>query len=357
MCAWAHSFIRLLKRVPHAKIEGMKRYFITGMSGFLGRNLVLQILEQKETQVIGLVLPGDPAFDFYKDEPRVKLVAGNICNKGDVASFLFSLEDGDYVIHAAGRISVYGHNDPKTMEINVEGTKTVVDEALRHPPHRFVYVSSVDALDQSEKGAIVPPQRFDPDKAMGVYGKSKAIASNYVLDEYEKKGYDAMVVCPSALIGPNDPFSSPINEAVIKFCKGKIPALTPGGYDIVDVRDVARGILSALEKGRSGETYLLTGSRITVKELLGAFVTRARRKPPRFVVPFFLLYVVSFFTVLLARIKKKRPTLSPLAVSCLRKNPPYDTKKSEEGLGYVSRPFEQSADDFYLYIQEQGYLS
>ncbi len=323
----------------------------------MGHNIVKELLEQGETEIYGLAFPNDPGVQGYQDNPCIHIVEGSLTDEESLRRFMAEADEDSYLIHAAGKVSVYRYADKATMEVNLQGTKNIVEEALRHPFRRFVYVSSVDALPQSKGGVVIDPSSFDPKRCLGVYGKSKALAGQYVLNACKEKGLPAVVVCPSALLGPNDPFCAPLNDALLRFCKGKIPALTPGGYDIADSRDVAKAIVNALHQGNVGECYLLTGTRLSVKELFGHFATVAQKKTPRLIVSFFPLYIAAPFSELLARIQKKRPLLSVLALHCLRLNPTYDSSKAKKDLGFSPREIDQTIADTIAYFQKTGRLS
>lgn len=334
----------------------MTTYFITGMSGFLGTNLVQAILTKGDALIHGLVLKDDPAFGRYEKEERVILHKGDLRDKESLAAFLKDADSGSVLIHAAARIALYSKNDPLTVEVNKVGTQNLIEEALRHPLRRFIYVSSVDALLQAKGDKVTEPDDYDESLCYGVYGKSKAAASALVLKACREHGLPLIIVNPSAILGPNDPFLSPMNEVLMRFAQGKIPAYTAGGYDIVDVRDVANGILAAIEKGRVGESYLLTGTRHSVKEMFEAFGKVIGRKAPRLGVPFFVLAPIAPIAEHNAKKKMKRPMLSPLAITCLKLNPFYCADKAKKELGYAPRGFEETIRDAYASLFDYGYL-
>ena len=125
----------------------MKTYYITGISGFLGRNLTIELLKEKDVSIIGFVLPNEKNLDFYKQYENIKLIEGNILSKDDVDRFLSTSSTGEkYIIHAAGRISVYKRNDKPTMKINVDGTRNVIDSVIDKGFKKVVFVSSVDSI-------------------------------------------------------------------------------------------------------------------------------------------------------------------------------------------------------------------
>ncbi|MCR5079569.1 MAG: NAD-dependent epimerase/dehydratase family protein, partial [Bacilli bacterium] len=190
----------------------MRKYFITGISGFLGRNLVLSIKKRGDYHIYGLALKGDPAFKLYEDDPDVTLIEGDILDPSSLDRFLIEADRNSYFIHSAGRVSVLGKNDPLTTRINYDGTISVVEALKKRGIHRLLFVSSVDALSIEEGKETIEPTSFDPDIGMGVYGKSKAKAGNYVLEQCKNNGLPAIIVCPSAILGPEDPFSAPMND-------------------------------------------------------------------------------------------------------------------------------------------------
>lgn len=153
----------------------MRTIFLTGISGFLGKNIVLKLLEQKDVEIVGLVLPNEKNLDFYNKE-NIHLVDGNILNKDDIERFLSYPTKGEkYLIHAAGMISVYKHRDPLVTKTNVDGTKNVIDSCLNKNFKKVIYVSSVDSLPKAKGNEpISEPDGFDIKKVDGVYSKTKS---------------------------------------------------------------------------------------------------------------------------------------------------------------------------------------
>jgi len=150
----------------------------------------------------------------------------------------------------------------------VEGTRNVVSACLETGVRRLVYVSSIHALVEPPHGTVIDESApFDPSRISFPYGRSKARASLEVLEAVER-GLDAVIVCPTGIIGPHDYVPSEMGELFITFARGGLPAYVDGGYDFVDSRDVAAGLISAARLGRAGEVYVVFGERITVRELL-----------------------------------------------------------------------------------------
>ncbi|MCR4911652.1 MAG: NAD-dependent epimerase/dehydratase family protein [Bacilli bacterium] len=336
----------------------MKTYYITGISGFLGRNIVNEILKEKDNYIIGLVFPNEKNLDVLKQISNISLVEGNILDEKSIDGFLSIPSKGEkIIIHAAGKISVYKKGDPLTTKINYEGTKIVVDSALRNGCDKFVYVSSVDSLNKSKGDTPIYEQDYyEIDKVDGVYSKSKVLANNYVLDAVINRGLKATIVLPSVMIGPSDPFNSPINLAFKKFLNGKLGILVKGKYNISDVRDVAKGILLASKKGNIGESYLLTGVQLPILDLINKVAKYDNRKPIKMTVPVFLVKLVAPFIELHAKLHKKNPLFTGFSMDCLRQNSNYQNDKAVKELGFAITNIDQTIADTVDWMKSSGYL-
>ena len=331
----------------------MKTYYITGITGFLGRNIVKEIYkDHPKANIIGFVLPNDKHRDLPGD---IKYVEGDILNPDDVRKFLSTEGKEKVLIHAAGRISVYKKGDPLTTKINVEGTKIVTDIAKELKFKKMIYVSSVDAISR-KKGhdQIFEQSSYNEKEVVGVYSKSKALSNNYVLRQADDN-FEVVIVCPSAIMGPEDPFGAPINIAIKKAINNDLPAVTKGGYDIVDVRDVARGIVDLIQKGQNKESYILSGHYVSVKELMGMASDISGAKKVTFTVPFWLIKVVSPFIELHAKIHKKKPLFTGFSMDCLAQNSNYSHDKMTSLTGYNPLSIKESLIDTIKWMRETNF--
>jgi len=330
----------------------MRNYFLTGLSGYLGHALLDILNKEKDIRIYALILPNDK----YRDElisRGVNIIEGDLLNKEDVSYFLNQKVEGEkIVIHIAGRISTVKRNDPLTTKINVEGTKNILDRSIENHIDKFIYISSVDALDrQTGNHLIYEQETYDVNKVDGVYSKSKVEANNYVLSR--KDDIYSIIIMPSALIGPNDTFHSPINDAIRMYLKGKMPAIVKGGYNLVDVRDVANGIYQASIKGKRSNSYILGGTYISVKGLMDMCKEVTNGKKVKFIVPHFIIKLISPFIELDAKIKHKKPLFTGFSMDCLKQNSNYSSKKAEDELGYHIRELKESIIDTIKYIQNE----
>lgn len=326
----------------------MKTLYITGLAGFLGNNLLSLI--DDDTRIIALVLEKEKDYPYLQKE-NIQLVVGNILNKEDIKRFLNIKGENKYIIHMAGRISTLKRSDSLTMDINYEGTKNMVDIANEIGDFKkFIYISSVDSLPKVEHGKeITEISYYDETKVEGVYSKSKALANNYILDNL--KNTESVILLPSALFGPNDPTLTPINKAINKCLNKKLPAITKGGYNLVDVRDVAKGIYNSIEKGRDKQSYLLGGNYIAVKDLMKKVTDHENMKEIKFIVPHFLIKLISPFIELKAKINRKNPLFTGFSMDCLMQNSSYSSIKARKKLDYSITPFDQTLEDTINYLK------
>lgn len=332
----------------------METYYVTGATGHLGRNFIIALLEgNPKAQVVALVLPKDKKRDFPPSiASRIFFVEGNILEPKDLDAF-FSTWRGEenFLLHSAGLITIFKKKAPHIMEVNYEGTRLIAQKALEHKINKMVYVASVDAFKKEKKGPIYEPLHFNPSELNDIYGRSKAMACHALLDEFLPRGLNVVIVMPSALMGPNDYFAGPINSALSLFYHGHLPGIVTGGYDLVDARDVALGIVAAFDKGWNGECYLLTGHSSSVKDLIAVARKLTGKKGGKLVVPANMMKIFAPFMILHAKIHHQKALFTPYSMECLSSNHDYQPTKAKMELGYSSRPLEDSVKDTLEWIK------
>lgn len=324
-------------------------YLITGASGHLGNTLIQKLLAQGE-RVRALVLENDGLARFLPD--GAERVCGNVSDPDSLEEFFASDGDELIVIHCAGIVDITSGMKKKTYEVNVGGTKNIVDLCVKHQVKKLVYVSSVHALPVLPKGTpMAEIGQFAPRKVKGWYAKTKAEATAYVL-EAASKGLDVSIVHPSGIIGPFDNGLSPMTELFLSLGECRLPAGVTGGYDFVDVRDVADGIISCCISGRKGECYILSGGYITVPEIIKTIAETIGVKAPG-IVPMALAKCAAPFFELAARIGKKRALFTPYSLYTLSSNALFSHSKAEKELGYRPRPFRETVTDTVAWLRQR----
>lgn len=322
-----------------------KVYLITGATGFLGREVAKQ-LAAKQKKVVGLRLPGDKAHLL----PEVKYIIGDITKPNSLPKFFEQAEGKEAVlIHCAGLVSVASEED-RIWNVNVDGTRNIVDLCEKYRIHKLLYVSSVHAIAEKEKGqTICETKQFSASRVKGIYGKSKAEASAYV-QKASERGLHTMIVHPSGIIGPEDYTGGYMTETIRAFLKGYFPCAVEGGYDFVDVRDVADGIVKCTEKGKRGETYILSNEYITVKRMFDILGRVSGKRKVRGTVP---LKAVRWVSPLCEKVEKALgcPMLvTPYSAYTLGSNGNFSHEKAEKELGYSTCPIEETLTDIALWL-------
>ena len=234
---------------------------VTGAAGHLGSALVRELAQHGE-KIRAFVLPQEDT-DSLNGIP-LEVVRGNVVDEDSVRDAMRGI---DVVYHLAGIISIMPGKNDRMRQVNVTGTTVVARAAREAGVRRMVDVSSIHALARPAEGIPIDESvPFDPLSEAGEYDRTKAEAALAVLAEVSR-GLDAVIVCPTGIIGPHyTRGGSPMLGLIKKWMKPGLHVVVAGHFDFVDVRDVARGMVLAAEKGKRGETYILRGERVPLTE-------------------------------------------------------------------------------------------
>jgi dihydroflavonol-4-reductase len=256
----------------------------------------------------------------------------------------------DVVIHLAAIVSIQAH-DPAMIRINAEGTSRALDAAMRNNVRRFIHFSSIHAMNPRPFDEELNETRPPATDSTYDYDRSKILSETYVQKAFDK-GLETIIFSPTAVMGPFDHRPSALGNALIRFYQGRNPALIPGGYDWVDVRDVGRAVLASLERGTPGEKYILSGTWISIRELAERIEALGGSSPPGLTTPLWLAQIGAPVLNLHARITGQEPIYTRLSLSTIRnshKN--ISSKKAEQALGYGKRPFMETLQDTLHWFQ------
>ncbi len=319
--------------------------FVTGATGHIG-NVLVKELYYSGYQVTSLVLPKD---NYKMIEPYSEIVFGNILDR----EFLDRTITGyDIVFHLAGMVEIGSGKKKQIYKVNIQGTKNVVDSCIANRIRRLVYTSSVHAIPELPKGQTMTEIReFDPKKVKGVYAKSKAMATDYVMSRMNA-GTEIVVVHPSGVIGPYDYQLSNVSQIFVDYLLGRLTAYLKGGYNFVDVRDVARGVMLAGEKGRNNETYILSGHDITVKELLDKIADFTGKKRIRTKIAYWFILAMSYFAEFYYYLARQKPLMTHYSIIVLNSNYHFSNQKAKTELGYKIRDIDQSIRDALGFVMQ-----
>jgi dihydroflavonol-4-reductase len=322
---------------------------VTGACGHIGANLVRALIDN-----------GRPVRSLVHVHNRglyrldTELVQGDVL---DPESLYRAFEGAEVVYHLAGCISLSMGDWPQLEAVNVVGTRNVVEACLRSGVKRLVHFSSIHAL-QSEPFSVpvdeTRPLSESPD--FPPYDRSKALSEREVRRGIEK-GLDAVILNPTAIIGPHDYEPSYLGRALLDIARGKLPALVTGGYDWVDVRDVVQGAISAEEKGTGGERYLLSGHWVSLVDIAEMVSEITGTSPTRLTLPLWLARLGVPVVAGLSKITGKTPLYTSFSLRALKSNRHVNHQKASDELGYEPRPFRESLTDTLRWFQENGQLS
>lgn len=335
-------------------------YLVTGAAGFLGSHVCDELLERGE-HVRALALYGDKSVKYISGE--VEIVEGDLCDVDSLEKF-FTVSEGEesVVIHCASLVTTNPDFNQKVIDINVGGTRNMIDRCLAHPECRkMVYVSSTGAIPELPKGTpIRETDRFTPideKRQVGCYSHSKAVATQEVLDACRARGLKACVVHPSGILGPKDYAVGETTGTVIKIMNGEMPVGMGGSFNLCDVRDLAHGCVAAADKGRIGECYILGNKEVTLKEVCHMLHDASGCRMPHFYVPIGMAYLLAGQMEKQAQKTGEKPLMTNFAVYNLARNNEFDYSKAERELGYHTRPYEETLRDEARWLVEAGYVA
>jgi dihydroflavonol-4-reductase len=260
-------------------------------------------------------------------------------------------------LHLAGYVTIFGKPDERTYNINVNGTKNMLQVAKTHHVKRFVYASTVHAIPELETGKpIREVDHFDPDAVHGYYAKTKAMATQLVMDA-AKEGMDALVVHPSGIIGPYDYLNSHTTRLFRRLVDKKLPGMVSGGYDFVDVRDVADGIIRAALNGEAGEAYILSGGYYPICDIVNIAAKMAGRKQFKITVPRFLAKIAAPFVEWSSKVTGTPPIFTSYSLYTLNSFGKFSNEKARKALGYTTRPIRETVRDTLEFMRKNEQFS
>lgn len=316
-----------------------KIYIVTGANGHLG-STIMRYLKRRGEETRGLILPSEPG----EDSSKVHYIKGDVRDKESLEPLFAGIKNREIVvIHTAGIIDISEKVSERMYDVNVNGTKNIIELCKEFSVNRLVYVSSVHAIPEKKSRVLEEVSQFSRDLVEGGYAKTKAEATQAVL-EAAKDGLDAVVVHPSGILGPYDMSGNHLVQMVTDYIHGRLPACVRGGYDFVDVRDVAKGCLTAAEKGKRGECYILSNRHYEVSDVLKMVkeVKGGKNLPE---LPMWVAKAAAPVLGLYAKCRKKRPLYTKYSLYTLNSNDKFSHDKATRELNYHPR-------DLYVTIKD-----
>ena len=322
---------------------------VTGASGFLG-SAIAAALRDRGWSLRLLVRPSSP---------RTNLASGDLLCEGDLrdrASLAEALKGVRFVFHAAADYRLWARNPEEIFRNNIEGTRLLMEEALRAGVQRVVYTSSVATLKLVEGGLATENRPLAEGEAIGAYKRSKVAAERLVEAMTRRDGLPAVIVNPSTPIGPRDVRPTPTGRIIIEAAAGRMPGFVDTGLNLAHVDDVAAGHVAALMYGRIGERYILGGENVFLADMLADIARLVGRRPPRLKIPRAAVYPVAYGAELMARIRGVEPFVTLDGLRMARRHMFFDDAKARRELGYESRPYREGLSDAIAWFRAHGRL-
>ena len=324
---------------------------VTGATGHIGNVLVRELVARGKA-VHALVLPNDNLKPL--EGVGAEIVQGDVT---DLKSLEAAFTGAEIVFHLAGIVTIMPRLRKLLEQVNIQGMRNVISACRNTGVRRLVYTSSIHAIAEPPHGTVIDEScKFDPDHVLGDYAWSKAYATCILLDEVKKGGLDAVVCCPTGIIGPWDFAVSNIGQLIMDFTSGRLKSYVKGAYDFVDVRDVANGLILASEKGKSGRHYIFSGAQVQVPELMKELSRDTGYPAPTYEIPHVIARAAGVLASVYYRLLRRKAVFTAYSIDVLRSNSQVTSIRSREELGFTTRPWQKSIKDHVRWFREQGML-
>ena len=331
---------------------GTAETLVTGATGFVGSG-VAKRLALDGTRVRALVRPGSPR--FHLDGLHLEFVSGDLRDAPSIRAAMAGIR---HVFHVAADYRLWARDRSEIFAVNVEGTRTVMQEALRAGVERVVYTSSVATLGLRSDGS--PADESVPlsvEEGIGAYKRSKIAAERLVEAMVRDDRLPAIIVNPSTPIGPRDVKPTPTGRIIVEAARGRMPGFLDTGLNFVHVDDVAEGHLAALRRGVIGERYILGGENVLLADMLAEVARLVGRQPPRFRIPRSVVIPVAYLAEAKAWLTGREPFTTLDALRLAEHYMFFTAAKAERDLGFRARPYREALADAIDWFRAAGYLN
>lgn len=321
---------------------------VTGASGHVGNTLCRQLVS-RGIRVKALV------HNDENDLARIgaKIIKGDILDKSSLKNLC---RDADIVFHLAAKIAIDERERDEVYRTNVEGTRNITEVCMEQGGQRLIHFSSIHVFNPFPLEENLDETRPLIGHTRMMYEQSKAESEKMVLNAVSR-GLDAVVLTPTAIIGPYDYRPSFLGRALIQIFRNTLPMLVAGGYNWVDVRDVADAAIRAAEKGRRGERYILSGTWLSLKQLSALMSEISGRKTPSAIVPRFVAEIGTPFIGLYSRLRNQQPLYTRDSLEILTNSNRFiSCAKAAAELDYSPRPIEITIKDTFEWFKQEGFI-
>jgi len=322
---------------------------VTGTTGFLGAALLRELIaDGRDVRV--LVRPDADRSNIEGLDAEV--VTGDLRDRDSLTA---ALQGCEVLYHAAAYYSLWSRDKRTMYDINVQGTRNILEAAMTENVRKVVYTSTVGCIGLWPDGRPADEQTpLDPAILCNDYKLSKYQAEQAAL-EFAGRGLPVVVVNPSAPVGPRDIKPTPTGQLILDFINGKMPAYLDTGLNLIDVRDCARGHLLAESKGNVGERYILGNRNLSLHEILLALEKITGIPAPRIKMPYWVAYAAGWICETVSDVITHQPPAVPLGGVKMAKHKMYfDASKAVRELGLPQNSVVRALEDAVQWMQEHG---
>jgi len=332
------------------------RAFVTGATGLLGSNLVQALLDQGH-EVRGLVRSKEKAQRVFPSA-KIDFITGDMSN---VSGFAPSLAGCDVLIHTAAYFREYyqpGEHKTSLEKINVQGTVDLLIAAEKQGVQKAVHISSAGVIGKKADGTPSDENTLPDDHATSnLYFASKIDAELAIKRFLKERKLPVVMILPSWMWGPGDSAPTAAGKLVIDFLNKKIPGVVEGGCSMVDARDVAQATIQAVERGKSGERYIVGGEYFDLAQVLSTLERVTGVPAPTRKIPYGLSLAVGAASQTWARITGTPALITIAGLRIMHARVAVDSSKAIRELGASFRPFDETVRDEVAWFREHGYLT
>jgi dihydroflavonol-4-reductase len=329
----------------------MKKVFVTGATGFIGASLVRELLV-RGCEVKALTRPDSDRRNLLGLD--IELCQGDLC---DSTSLERGLACCDTLFHAAADYRLWTKNPAAMYAVNVQGTRNILEAALKLGVSKVVYTSSVGTLGNPGDGT---PGKEDTPVSfadmVGHYKKSKFLAEREA-ESFIPRGLPLVIVNPSTPVGPLDIKPTPTGKIIVDFLNRKMPAYLDTGLNIIDVEDCARGHVLAAIRGRVGEKYILGNENLTLRQIFELLEDISGIRSPKVRLPYKPILVAAYINEVISQLTGKEPLIPLAGVRMAGKFMFFDSSKAVNQLGLPRQPVKVSLQKAVDWFRSEGYAS
>lgn len=324
---------------------------VTGGGGFIGSHLVRRLVARGEPV---RVLEHPDAAIAHLPLNKIEVVRADIRDRAAVAR---AMRDIGVVYHLAANPNLWVQRRGLFLEVNYRGAVHVLEAALEAGVRRVLHTSTESILTRARQATpIAEDQQVTPRDVIGPYCRSKFLAERHAL-RLARAGAPVVIVNPTVPVGPGDLGRSPPTRMILDFCRGRRREYLDADLNLIDVRDVAEGMVAAMERGRTGRRYLLGHENLSIQTVFRMLARLSGLPEPRWRVPYAVALGAAYLSEWAADVFTHRaPAATVTGVKLTRRRMHFDARRSLEELGLQPRAIIESLADAVTWFRDQGWL-